>query len=152
MAEKLRTYNDLLKLIQDSEREYDLALIDKAYQLAYQMHGDQKRLSGAPYISHPIAVACILVEMGMDSESVAAGLLHDVVEDTVMTVEQVGEQFGTDVAFLVEGVTKLQHMHLGDNSGNKTEAQHQCRRRFIFSFFLFCLSHILHLLSVIITL
>ncbi len=60
MAEKLRTYNDLLKLIQDSEREYDLALIDKAYQLAYQMHGDQKRLSGAPYISHPIAVACIL--------------------------------------------------------------------------------------------
>ena len=49
MAEKLRTYNDLLKLIQDSEREYDLALIDKAYQLAYQMHGDQKRLSGAPY-------------------------------------------------------------------------------------------------------
>ena len=56
MAEKLRTYNDLLKLIQDSEREYDLALIDKAYQLAYQMHGDQKRLSGAPYISHPIAV------------------------------------------------------------------------------------------------
>ena len=79
MAEKLKTYNDLLKLIHDSEREYDFALIDKAYQLAYQMHGDQKRLSGAPYISHPVAVACILVELGMDSESVAAGLLHDVV-------------------------------------------------------------------------
>ena len=93
MAEKLRTYNDLLKLIQDSEREYDLALIDKAYQLAYQMHGDQKRLSGAPYISHPIAVACILVEMGMDSESVAAGLLHDVVEDTPVDLERDPQTF-----------------------------------------------------------
>ena len=107
MAEKLRTYNDLLKLIQDSEREYDLALIDKAYQLAYQMHGDQKRLSGAPYISHPIAVACILVEMGMDSESVAAGLLHDVVEDTPVDLEQIRKMFGNEIANLTNGVTKL---------------------------------------------
>lgn len=107
MAEKLKTYNDLLKLIHDSEREYDFALIDKAYQLAYQMHGDQKRLSGAPYISHPVAVACILVELGMDSESVAAGLLHDVVEDTPVDLEQVRKMFGDEIANLTNGVTKL---------------------------------------------
>ena len=101
MAEKLKTYNDLLKLIHDSEREYDFALIDKAYQLAYQMHGDQKRLSGAPYISHPVAVACILVELGMDSESVAAGLLHDVVEDAGVTGEELEARFGCRVKELV---------------------------------------------------
>ena len=107
MAEQLKTYHDLLKLIQESERDYDLALIDKAYQLAYQMHGDQKRLSGAPYISHPIAVACILVGLGMDSESVAAGLLHDVVEDTPVDLEQVRKMFGEEIANLTNGVTKL---------------------------------------------
>ena len=122
MAEKLKTYNDLLKLIHDSEREYDFALIDKAYQLAYQMHGDQKRLSGAPYISHPVAVACILVELGMDSESVAAGLLHDVVEDTPVDLEQVRKMFGDEIANLTNGVTKLGRIPtlLGKSSKRKT--------------------------------
>lgn len=81
------------------------------------------RKSGEPYIIHPLCVAIILADLELDKETIVAGLLHDVVEDTVMTVEQVGEQFGTDVAFLVDGVTKLQHLHLADNSGNKTEAQ-----------------------------
>lgn len=107
MSEHLKTYDDLLKLIQASERDYDMALIEKAYQLAVSMHNGQKRLSGAPYVSHPIAVACILVELGMDSESVAAGLLHDVVEDTPVDLDQIKKMFGEEIAILTNGVTKL---------------------------------------------
>ncbi|WP_050697757.1 RelA/SpoT family protein [Anaeromassilibacillus senegalensis] len=107
MSEHLKTYDDLLKLIQVSERDYDMALIEKAYQLADSMHKEQKRLSGAPYVSHPIAVACILVELGMDSESVAAGLLHDVVEDTPVDLDQIKKMFGEEIAILTNGVTKL---------------------------------------------
>lgn len=105
--ETLKTYEDLLSLIRSSEREYDLALIEKAYTLAESQHHDQRRLSGAPYISHPLAVACILVELGMDTESVVAGLLHDVVEDTPVTLEQVKKTFGNEIAGLIDGVTKL---------------------------------------------
>ncbi len=105
--EELKTYEDLLGLIRASEHEYSLGIVDKAYQLAESQHHDQRRLSGAPYISHPLAVACILVELGMDTESVAAGLLHDVVEDTPVTLEQVKKQFGAEIAGLIDGVTKL---------------------------------------------
>src|SRR5699024_10440218 len=73
--ETLKTYEDLLQAIRASERDYDLALIEKSYTLAEAQHHVQRRLSGAPYISHPLAVACILVELGMDTESVVAGLL-----------------------------------------------------------------------------
>ena len=105
--ETLKTYDDLLGLIRASEREYDLQLIEKAYQLAEAQHHNQRRLSGAPYISHPLAVACILVELGMDTESVVAGILHDVVEDTPVTLDQVKKLFGTEIAGLIDGVTKL---------------------------------------------
>ena len=96
-------------------------MIEKAYRLADNAHQGQVRKSGEPYIIHPLCVAIILADLELDKETIVAGLLHDVVEDTVMTVEQVGEQFGTDVAFLVDGVTKLQHLHLADNSRHKTE-------------------------------
>ncbi len=82
-------------------------VIERAYRLAEESHKEQKRLSGAPYISHPVAVACILVELGMDTESVAAGLLHDVVEDTPISLEQIRKQFGGEIAGLTDGVTKL---------------------------------------------
>ena len=107
MAWPLRTYDDLVALIKVSEHDYDMDIIDRAYQLAVQSHYEQKRLSGAPYISHPVAVACILVELGMDTESVAAGLLHDVVEDTPVNLEQIKKSFGVEIANLTDGVTKL---------------------------------------------
>lgn len=107
MAWPMKTFDDLLSLMKASEHEYDLTMIEHAYKLAEVSHKDQKRLSGAPYISHPVAVACILVELGMDSESVVAGLLHDVVEDTPVALEQLRKEFGADIANLIDGVTKL---------------------------------------------
>ena len=107
VAWPLKTFDDLLSLIKASERDYSLDVITRAYQLAESSHRDQKRLSGSPYISHPVAVACILVELGMDSESVAAGLLHDVVEDTPISLEEVKKEFGPEIAALTDGVTKL---------------------------------------------
>lgn len=86
---------------------YDRELILKAYELADDMHKDQMRKSGDPYIVHPIAVAEILADLGMDEDTIAAGLLHDVVEDTEYTTEMLVEEFGEDIALLVDGVTKL---------------------------------------------
>lgn len=107
MGEQLNSYDDLIRLMKSSEKEYDFELIRKAYDLANASHIEQKRLSGSPYISHPVAVACILVELGMDSESVAAGLLHDVVEDTPVSLEEIQKKFGKEIAALTDGVTKL---------------------------------------------
>ena len=107
MAWPLMTYDRLVSLIKESEHDYDMDVIDRAYQLAVKSHEEQKRLSGAPYISHPVAVACILVGLGMDTESVAAGLLHDVVEDTPVNLEQIRKSFGVEIANLTDGVTKL---------------------------------------------
>ena len=107
MAEQLKTYEDLLELLKASGKTYDMDMIDRAYRLAEEAHGNQVRHSGAPYVSHPIAAACILVELGMDSESIVAGLLHDVVEDTDVTLEQITKSFGKSVAHLIDGVTKL---------------------------------------------
>ncbi len=87
--------------------KYDLAVIDRAYHLAYDAHGEQKRRSGEPYITHPVQVAALLWELGMDTDCVVAALLHDVVEDTPTSLDEVSKQFGPDVALLVDGVTKL---------------------------------------------
>ena len=99
--------DDLQRAIDRSGRVYDREKIMAAYQLANDAHNGQCRVSGEPYISHPIAVAIILVDLGMDSECIQAALLHDVVEDTDITSEAVEKQYGTDVALLVNGVTKL---------------------------------------------
>jgi guanosine-3',5'-bis(diphosphate) 3'-pyrophosphohydrolase len=108
MADKVHaTYDTLNRAIEASGKSYDVALIRRAYEMAKEAHGDQNRASGAPYISHPLAVAVILVEMGMDNESIIASLLHDVVEDTCVSCESIEKQFGKTVASLVEGVTKL---------------------------------------------
>ncbi|MDD3225779.1 MAG: bifunctional (p)ppGpp synthetase/guanosine-3',5'-bis(diphosphate) 3'-pyrophosphohydrolase [Clostridium sp.] len=85
----------------------DKDVINRAYDLAAEAHKDQKRESGEPYIIHPIEVACILAEMGMDTATIAAGLLHDVIEDTNCSYEKIQEMFGSEIANLVEGVTKL---------------------------------------------
>ncbi len=101
------TYDDLKASMIDSGRPYDFEMIDRAYELAAKAHGEQRRRSGEPYICHPLSVAQILVELGMDSESIAAALMHDVAEDTPVSVTEIRQKFGPEVALLVDGVTKL---------------------------------------------
>ena len=105
--EKVYTIDDLMQAIKESGRSYDTDRIMAAYQVAKEAHKDQRGRSGEPYISHPVAVAIILVGLGMDTETLVAALLHDVVEDTATTGESIEKQFGEDVALMVNGVTKL---------------------------------------------
>lgn len=103
----VQDFNELLKVIEESPVKYDTEKIKRAYELAYNAHKEQKRKSGTPYITHPVAVAGIVVSMQLDTDSVCAALLHDVVEDTSYTTETIKENFGDQVALLVDGVTKL---------------------------------------------
>lgn len=89
----------------------DLAKVEEAYELADKAHKEQKRASGEPYIIHPLAVATTLAELQIDAVTIEAGLLHDVVEDTTYTLEDIRKEFGETVAFLVDGVTKLNQFH-----------------------------------------
>jgi len=104
------TYKDLLKIAKQSGRNYDLSIIEKAYQVAKKAHGDQKRVSGVEYILHPISVAYIVIELGMDTACVAAALLHDVIEDTSITKDDVKNLFGEEICNLVDGLTKLRRI------------------------------------------
>ena len=101
------TFEELKEYILQTGKSYNLEVIERAYNIAAEAHGDQKRRSGEPYIIHPLEVAKILVEYGMDTESVAAALLHDVVEDTDVALATLEKSFGKDIALLVNGVTKL---------------------------------------------
>ncbi len=101
------TYEKLTEAIQASGRAYNMEMIEKAYRMANEAHKDARRRSGEPYICHPLAVARLVLDLGMDSESIAAALLHDVVEDTPITADEVKAAFGAEVALLVDGVTKL---------------------------------------------
>ncbi len=111
-------YRDLVSRVQKYHPSDDISLIEKAYNLAYEAHKTQVRKSGEPYIIHPLCVAIILADLEMDKETIAAGLLHDVVEDTIYTSEEIEARFGADVALLVDGVTKLQSLQLGDNAAS----------------------------------
>ncbi len=126
-------YQDLIGRVQKYHPSDDISLIEKAYRTAYEAHKKQVRKSGEPYIIHPLCVAIILADLEMDKETIAAGLLHDVVEDTILTDEEIEEQFGSDVALLVDGVTKLQLLQLsGDNEGktqDKLEMQAENLRK-----------------------
>lgn len=100
-------YAELIRTVRKYHPSSDVSIIEKAYLTARHAHKDQKRKSGEPYIIHPLCVAIILAELELDKESVVSGLLHDVVEDTVMTKEEIEEGFGPEVAVIVDGVTKL---------------------------------------------
>lgn len=100
-------YQDLIKTIRRYHPSDDISMVEKAYNIAYDAHKEQVRKSGEPYIIHPLCVAIILADLELDKETIVAGILHDVVEDTVLTLEQVEELFGSEVALLVDGVTKL---------------------------------------------
>ena len=100
-------YSELEKILATSNNTYDIEKIKRAYQFAEKSHGDQRRVSGIPYILHPTSVACIVAELGMDTDSICGALLHDVVEDTPVLLNDIVKMFGSDVAKLIDGVTKI---------------------------------------------
>ena len=102
-----QSYRELVHKIDDAHMLLDLGRVRAAFELAARAHADQKRKDGSPYVTHAVAAAEIIVEMGMDEDSIVAALLHDVIEDTSVTHEEIQKQFGPSVADLVEGVTKL---------------------------------------------
>lgn len=101
----------LKKSILDYHPSTDLSLIEKAYKVADKAHSGQKRKSGEPYIIHPLCVAIILAQLELDKETIIAGILHDVIEDTEVTYEDISREFGEEVALLVDGVTKLTQLN-----------------------------------------
>ncbi|MDO4534203.1 MAG: bifunctional (p)ppGpp synthetase/guanosine-3',5'-bis(diphosphate) 3'-pyrophosphohydrolase [Clostridium perfringens] len=98
---------NLISKIKTSGNNIDVDMVKKAYNLAFEAHNDQKRESGEPYIIHPVSVATILTEMGMDTNTIVAGLLHDVIEDTDYTYDDIAKIFNKEIANLVDGVTKI---------------------------------------------
>ena len=100
-------YQELIADVRKYHPSDDISMIEKAYRVASEAHKDQKRKSGEAYIIHPLCVGIILAELELDKESIVAGLLHDVVEDTILTKEEIEQEFGTEVAEIVDGVTKL---------------------------------------------
>ena len=119
-------FNDLIRIFRRYRPNDDITRIRMAYDVAREQHKDQKRKSGEPYIIHPLNVAIILAEMEMDPETLIAALLHDVVEDTDMTLDQVEELFGEDVAVMVNGVTKLTQINY---NADKIEVQAENLRK-----------------------
>ncbi len=110
----------LVKVVGASHPKADIALLERAYSTAEHYHRGQIRKSGDPYITHPLAVTTILAELGMTEPTLVAGLLHDTVEDTSYTVEQLTADFGSEVAALVDGVTKLDKVTYGDSAKSET--------------------------------
>ncbi len=117
-------YQGLISHVRKYHPSDDISMIDKAYKVACEAHKNQTRKSGEPYIIHPLCVAIILADLELDKETIVAGLLHDVVEDTVLTNEELREQFGPDVELLVDGVTKLEQLkYTGDATPDRTASK-----------------------------
>jgi GTP pyrophosphokinase len=110
----------LIKTVRATHPKADIRLLDRAYESAAYWHRDQKRRSGDPYITHPLAVATILAELGMNTETICAALLHDTVEDTPYTLTELRGEFGEDIAALVDGVTKLDKVKYGEAAEAET--------------------------------
>ena len=113
-------YGDLIERVHKYHPSDDISMIEKAYKIAFEAHENQVRKSGEPYIIHPLCVSIVLADLELDKETIVAGLLHDVVEDTIMTNEEIIEVFGRDVAHLVDGVTKLNKLQY---KGDRVEMQ-----------------------------
>jgi guanosine-3',5'-bis(diphosphate) 3'-pyrophosphohydrolase len=110
----------LVKTIRAHHPKADVRTVERAYEVAARWHKDQKRRSGDPYITHPLAVATILAELGMNTETICAALLHDTVEDTPYTLDELRSEFGEEVAALVDGVTKLDKVKYGASAEAET--------------------------------
>ena len=119
-------YQELISRVRKYHPSDDISLIEKAYNLASMAHKNQLRKSGEPYIIHPLSVAIILAELQLDKETIVSGILHDVVEDTVITDEELRDQFGNYVALIVDGVTKLEKIRY---NGDKLEYQAENLRK-----------------------
>jgi GTP pyrophosphokinase len=117
----------LLETVRRHHPDLDLGAIERAYRLAAKAHAGQARVSGEPYIHHPVAVAQIVAELRMDIDSVVAALLHDTVEDTALTIDAIAYEFGAGVAHLVEGVTKLRTTHQAGDSPKQQAAAETVR-------------------------
>ena len=119
-------YDKLIRRVRKYHPSDDISMIEKAFDIAYHAHEGQCRKSGEPYIIHPLWVGIILADLELDKETIIAGILHDVVEDTVMTEEEITETFGKEVALLVDGVTKLGQLSY---SSDKLEVQAENLRK-----------------------
>ena len=119
-------YNELIAKVRKYHPSTNVTQIEKAYQIAYNAHKEQVRKSGEPYIIHPICVAMILADLELDKETIVGGLLHDVVEDTAMTLKDIENEFGSEVALIVDGVTKLGQLSY---SSDKVELQAENLRK-----------------------
>ena len=117
----LTKFRDLMKQMQQSRPQDDLAIVKKAYDYSLKHHDGQTRASGEPYLVHPLEVALVLAEMKMDPVAIAAGLLHDSVEDTSVTIEDIRKEFGEQVAHIVEGVTKISKIDFATREEQQAE-------------------------------
>jgi len=125
----MRSCSEIIGKVEEYRKNFSRSMIEKAYRYAEEKHRGQFRKSGEPYFSHPAEVAYILAELKMDVPTIVAGLLHDVVEDTDATVEEIEREFGKEVAFLVSGVTKLE----GYRFSSKEERNAESFRRMLIS-------------------
>ena len=114
-------FRDLMKLMRENRPNDDLEIIKKAYEFSQMHHAGQTRASGEPYIAHPLQVALVLAEMKMDAVAIAAGLLHDSVEDTSVTIVDIRKEFGEQVAHIVEGVTKISQIDFATREEQQAE-------------------------------
>lgn len=119
-------YKELITSVRKYHPSADISMIEKAFHIANNAHKGQTRKSGEPYIIHPLCVGIILADLELDKETIVAGLLHDVVEDTVMTSEEIREEFSAEVELLVDGVTKLGQLNY---SADKVEVQAENLRK-----------------------
>jgi len=117
----LTKFRDLMKRMQENRPQDDLTIVKKAYDYSLKHHEGQTRASGDPYLIHPLEVALVLAEMKMDPVAVAAGLLHDSVEDTSVTIDDIGTEFGEQVAHIVEGVTKISKIDFATREEQQAE-------------------------------
>lgn len=122
-------FKDLLDVVYENNPEADLCTLEEVYRFAEDLHKGQYRKSGEPYINHPLHVAMILAELGLDEQAVAAGLLHDIAEDTNCTLDGLIDHFGSEISFLVNGVTKLSKLECT----NKEERQLESYRKMFLS-------------------
>jgi guanosine-3',5'-bis(diphosphate) 3'-pyrophosphohydrolase len=113
---------DILDKVAENKPDADLDIIDRAYIYSAKVHDGQMRLSGEPYLTHPLEVAYILADMKLDSVSIAAALLHDVIEDTHATSEEITDIFGPDVSHIVSGVTKLSSLAFDTSQARQAES------------------------------
>ncbi len=127
--EPQKLYAELIESVRKYHPSTNISLIEKAYHIADEAHKEQIRKSGEPYIIHPLCVAIILAELELDKETIVAGLLHDVVEDTVMTDEEISAEFGGEVALLVDGVTKLGQLSYKADKVDKVDVQAENLRK-----------------------